>query len=417
MFELRRYGMFKLQFLAFSVLMFLVFSTTSVFGKSIPSVIKIGTLYASNGPFANPSESQFKGLKFWVHSVNSQGGVFVKAFNRKIPVKIVAYDDQSSTATAAAMYNQLITQDHVNILVADFGSVLTSVAVPLAKEHKMLLFDVTGTGAKFFTPDNPYVVLTSLPTSGKWPYALANFIIKQKINKVAILYSSNDFDQSQAVTLHDKLQEAGIDIVYYNAVPSNTSNYSVLLHNIKAKNPNAIIEFGYPNNDIAFLQNLGVSGLKFNMVFTIFPGQLFKLLKSNVGEKALAYTYTYPTPPLLRYNKVNLGMGINKFEDAFKAYHKQSPNFLNVAGYNVGLIIQKTLETADQFNQLAFRGAVGKFSGKVLTLDGLFTINKKGAQVGEMLPVVQFTMKNNKLRINIVSPENLKTANAVYPAP
>jgi len=400
-----------------TVLVLVMFISAPTFAKSAPKVIKVGTLYASNGPFAKASESQFKGLKFWVHYVNSKGGVFVKAFNKKIPVKLVAYDDQSSTATATTLYNQLITQNRVNVLVADFGSVLTSVAVPLAKVHKILLFDVTGTGAKFFTPGNPYIALCSLPTSGRWPYTLADFIISKKINRIAILYSSNDFDQSQAVTLHNKLKKAGVDVVYYHAVPSNTSNYSVLLHNIKAKNPNAVIEFGYPNNDIAFLQNLGASGLKFNMVFTVFPGQLFKILKSNVGEKGLAYGYTYPTPPLLRYNKVNFGMGIDKFEKEFKKYSGNVPNFLNIAGYNVGLIVEKTLNTSTRFNQLAFRKAITRFSGKVFTLDGLFKVNKKGAQIGEMLPVAQFVPENGKLKMNIVYPKSMKTADAVYPAP
>ena len=45
----------------------------------------------------------------------------MKAFDKKIPLKLVAYDDQSNTATAATLYNQLITQDKVDILIADFG--------------------------------------------------------------------------------------------------------------------------------------------------------------------------------------------------------------------------------------------------------------------------------------------------------
>ncbi len=361
---------------------------------------------------------QYHGLKFWEKQVNKNGGVFVKAFNKKIPVKIVAYDDQSQTSTAETLYNQLITQDHVNMFVADFGSVLTSVAVPLAKVHKTLLFDVTGTAAKFFTPDNKYVVLCSLPTSGKWPYALADFILSKKIARVAILYSSNDFDQSQAVTLHRKLVEGGIKPVYYEAVPSSTSNYSVLLHSIQATNPDAVIEFGYPNNDIAFFQGLQSSGLKFKMVFTIFPGQLFKLLKDNVGQEALYYTYTYPTPPLLRYNKVNLGMSMNRFEKAYEHETGKSVNFLTVAGYNAGLIMQKTLETAGSFNQLAFRKAIADFSGKVMTLDGQFKIDANGAQIGEMLPVAQFVPKPGKhIAMHLVFPPHMKTANAVYPAP
>ncbi|MCL5406069.1 MAG: ABC transporter substrate-binding protein [Deltaproteobacteria bacterium] len=396
----------------------LVFAAVPSFAKKAPKVITIGTLYASSGPFATSSTPQYEGLKFWVSQVNKEGGVFVKAFNKKIPVKLVAYDDQSKTATAGMLYNQLITRDHVDMLAADFGSVLTSVAVPLAKVHKVMLFDQTGTAAKFFTPDNPYVVLCSLPTSGKWPYALADFMIAKKIPRVAILYASNDFDQSQAVTLHDKLVKAGIKPVYYQAVPTSTSNYSVLIHSIQATKPDAVIEFGFPNNDIAFLQGLQASGVKFKMVFTIFPGQLFELLEKNVGAKALYYTYTYPTPPLLKYEKVDLGMGLSQFEQAFKKETGKEVNFLNVAGYNTGLIMQKTLETAPKFDQLAFRKAVTGFSGKLMTLDGKFEVDANGAQVGEMLPVAQFVPKGvGGIEMHIVYPPNMKTAEAVYPAP
>ena len=130
-----------------------------------PAEIKLGTLYASSGRFASISMPVHYGLKLWIEQKNAEGGVFVKAFDKKIPLKLIAYDDQSNTATAATLYNQLITQDKVDILIADSGSVLTSVAVPIARDHKMLLIDQTGTGAAFFTPDNPYVVLMSDPVS------------------------------------------------------------------------------------------------------------------------------------------------------------------------------------------------------------------------------------------------------------
>jgi branched-chain amino acid transport system substrate-binding protein len=396
----------------------LIFTVAPAYAKGAPDAIKIGALYASSGAFASSSMPQYNGLKFWVDQVNKDGGVFVKAFNKKIPLKLIAYDDQSETSTAATLYNQLITRDRVDMLVADFGSVLTSVGVPLAKVHKVVLFDPTGTAAKFFTSGDKYLVLTSLPTSAEWPDALAGFISSKKIEKVAIIYSSNDFDQSQAETLRNRLVKSGITPVYYQAVPSNTTNYSVLLHDIQATSPDAVAEFGYPNNDIAFLQALQSSGLKFKMTFTVFPGQLLKLLEENVGRNALYYTYTYPTPPLLRYNDVNLGMGINDFEKAYKEATGKDVNFLTVAGYNAGLIIQKTLETSKALNQSAFRQALGEFSGKVTTLDGKFEIDKDGAQIGEMLPVAQFVPKGSKqIEVHVVYPDNLKTADAIYPAP
>src|ERR1019366_1715525 len=125
--------------------------------QTVPSEIKIGSLYASSGTFASISMPVYYSLKMWVDRTNTDGGVFVKPYNKKVPIKLISYDDQSSTATAATLYNQLITQDKVDLLVADSGSVLTSVAVPIAKEHKMFLFDVSGTGGTFFTKDNPYI--------------------------------------------------------------------------------------------------------------------------------------------------------------------------------------------------------------------------------------------------------------------
>lgn len=410
-----------LQAALFAAAAALALSTGTASAAAAPAQLTIGTLYASTGPFATSSQPQFNGLKFWVDQMNHEGGVFVKAYDKKIPIKLIAYDNQSSTTTATTLYNQLITQNKVNILVADFGSVLTSVAVPLAQEHKQLLIDPTGTGASFFSPDNPYIVLTSLPTSGVWPTTLAAFLNTHadKIKRVAILYDSNDFDESQAVTLKRLLTEAKHDPVYYNAVPSSTSNYTVLLHAMDAEHPDAVIQFGYPDNDIAFLQAVASSSLNFPMVFTVFPGQLLALMHQNVGAQALAYTYTYPTPPLLKYNKVSYGMGIDAFDAAYQKSTGKKVNFLTVAGYNAGLVIQKALDTAPSLSQLALRKAIGNFSGKLMTLNGEFKINAEGAQIGEELPVGQLQPEAGKQenKMVVVYPEKIATGKFVYPAP
>lgn len=382
-----------------------------------PSEIKIGTLYASSGPFAVASQGQYEGLQFWAKSVNKAGGVFVKAFDKKIPVKIVAYDDQSSTSTATTLYNQLISQDKVDVLVADFGSVLTSVAVPLAAEHHMLLIDPTGSGANFFTKPTNYLADVSIPSSTVWPIPLAKYLLQQKVKHIAILYDANDFDASQAETTKEFLTKGGSAPVYYHGVPTSESNYTVLLHTIAAQHPGAVLEFGYPPNDIAFLKALNQSGLHFPMTFTIFPGQLLSLLTKNVGEKGLAYTYTYPTPPLVKYDKVTYGMNTQQFVDAFKTAENKAPNFLDCSGYNTGLIVQHMLDMAPKFTQLDFHQAVMDMSGKTTTLLGPFEINANGAQLGQPFPVAQLQPKDGKLDVTVVYPNDQATGKAVYPAP
>lgn len=382
-----------------------------------PSVLKVGTLYASSGPFAVASEGQYHGLQYWVDSVNKDGGVFVKAFNKKIPLKLIAYDDESSTATATSLYNQLITQDHVDLLVADFGSVLTSVAIPLAAEHHMLLIDPTGSGANFFTKKTDYLADVSIPSSTVWPLPLGHFLLDQKIQRIAILYDSNDFDASQAETLKATLVAGGVNPVYYHGVPTSESNYNVLLHTMAASRPDAVIEFGYSSNDIAFLRTLSGSGLHFKMVFTIFPGQLLSLMTKNVGEKALAYTYTYPTPPLVSYTDTNLGPNTETFVNEYKAATQEEPNFLNVSGFNTGLIMQQMLALSPKFDQVDLHQALLDMSGKTKTIIGDFKMNENGAQLGELFPVAQLVPTNGSLKVTVVYPEDKATAKPVYPAP
>jgi branched-chain amino acid transport system substrate-binding protein len=366
------------------------------------------------------------GLKLWIEQQNANGGVFVKAFNKKIPIKLIAYDDQSNTATAATLYNQLITQDKVDLLISDSGSVLTSVAVPIARDHKMLLIDQTGTGAAFFTPDNPYIVLTADPVSSIWPKPLADFITHDGpglgIKRVAILYSTNDFTGTQANAVRKFITESnsGVEIVFDQGVPTETSNYTVLLNNIRAANPDAVVHLGYAPNDIAFLRNVQDSGIKFKFLFAIYPGLETELLEKNVGAKGLNYVFTYVPSSEIAY-ETNFGMPLKDYKEA---WHKKYANthvefgFNSVAGYTTGLVLEKALSVADSLEQLELRKAIMSLSGKLKTLDGVFELNEMGAQVGEITPLGQLIAdKDGHVKFVTVWPHDVANGKPVYPRP
>jgi branched-chain amino acid transport system substrate-binding protein len=390
-----------------------------------PAEIKLGTLYASSGRYASISLPVHYGLKLWIDQVNADGGAFVKAFNKKIPLKLVAYDDQSNTATAATLYNQLITQDKVDILISDSGSVLTSVAVPIARDHKMFLFDQTGTGATFFTPDNPYIALMADPVSSIWPKPLADFLTHDGpslgIKRVAMLYATNDFTGTQANAVRKFLKESnsGVELVFDEGVSTETSNYTVLLNNIRAANPDAVVHLGYPSNDIAFLHNVQDSGIKFKFLFCIYPGAETELLEKNLGAKALNYLFTYVTASKISY-ETNFGMPLKDFKEAWEKKYSGGHvefGFNSVAGYTTALVLEKTLATADSLDQLDLRKAVFALSGNLKTLDGTFELDPTGAQIGEATPIGQLILDNENLNLKVVWPHDLANAKPVYPRP
>src|ERR1700761_3935483 len=387
-----------------------------------PAEIKIGALYASSGPYASISMPVFDAFKLWVDQVNATGGVEVKAFGKKIPIKVIAYDDQSSTATAATLYNQLITQDHVDLLVADSGSVLTSVGVPIAKEHKQFLFDVSGTGAAFFSDDNPYIALLADPVSTIWPHYISDYLadegVKAGIKTVAILYSTNDFTGTQAAALKGFFERDGkVKVIYYQGVPTSTSNYTVLINNIAALNPDAVLELGYVGNDIAFLRNLQDSGNQFRFVFSIYAGTELEEIQKNVGVSALTNIFSYVPASNYEY-KPNFGMTQKEFREAWL---KKYPSGSGVAfganaiyGYMTGLVVQRTLETTKSLDQMDIHDAVFALSGNLKTLDGTFTLRKDGAQIGEVTPLGQLQASGkDELSLVAVYPPDLANGKAI----
>ena len=401
---------------------------TQAMAADAPAEIKIGTLYASSGRFASISMPVYSALKLWANQKNADGGVYVKAFDKKIPVKLVAYDDQSNTATASTLYNQLVTQDKVDLLVANSGSVLTAPAATIARDHKMFLFDQTGTGASFFSKENPYIALMSDPVSTIWPKPVADFISHDGpglgIKKIAILYSTNEFTGTQANAFRKFVKDSGapIEIVYDQGVPTETTNYTVIINNINNTQPDAVLHFGYAPNDIAFLRNVQDVGIKFKMVFCIYPGLETELLEKNVGVKGLEHIFTYVPPSELDY-QVNFGMNMKDYKAAWdKAYSdgKVEFGFNAVAGYTTGLVIEKTLSVASSLDQLELRRANFSLSGELKTLDGTYALDEMGGQIGELTPLGQLELDDKnpeKLKFISIYPHETATGKPVYPRP
>ena len=62
--------------------------------------IRIGFSMALTGPYAPAAKGQMEAYLLWEEQVNKKGGIFVKEFGKKLPVKLVYYDDKSEAETA-----------------------------------------------------------------------------------------------------------------------------------------------------------------------------------------------------------------------------------------------------------------------------------------------------------------------------
>jgi branched-chain amino acid transport system substrate-binding protein len=107
------------------------------------------------------------GLQAAVDDMNKQGGVFVKEFNRKLPVRLVILDDQSDYIKAGTLAEDLILREKVNFLLTGGGSppAFASIAT-VSQKYQMVYVGNMG-------PFEPYTAMRAT-SSPPWKYAWAS---------------------------------------------------------------------------------------------------------------------------------------------------------------------------------------------------------------------------------------------------
>ena len=116
------------------VVFFFAFPTAS-----LAKDIVVGASVALTGKYARTGQEQLQGFQMWVDDVNARGGLL----GRKVVLKY--YDDESKPDTGAKLYEKLITDDKVDLLIGPYSSAVTMAASTVAEKHNFPMVSSTRT--------------------------------------------------------------------------------------------------------------------------------------------------------------------------------------------------------------------------------------------------------------------------------
>src|SRR5580700_4086127 len=125
--------------------------------------IKIGYAISKTGPFAPAAQTQINAYQLWADKVAAEGGIDVGGVKR--PVQFVVYDDQSDFSKAPAIYEKLITDDKVDLLLAPWGTPFHFSVVGILEKYQ---FPMVGNSAASVTirdikPGNIWFPTSAIP--------------------------------------------------------------------------------------------------------------------------------------------------------------------------------------------------------------------------------------------------------------
>ncbi len=130
--------------------------------KDKPKEIVLGATISLTGPAASFGSGGSFGLKAAVEDINKLGGIYVKEYNAKLPVKLVLLDNESNPIKAGTLAQDLLVKEKANFLVASPQWPHIVAAIATAAERRKTPF------VAFAGPFEPNNALRE--AAGPWKY-------------------------------------------------------------------------------------------------------------------------------------------------------------------------------------------------------------------------------------------------------
>ena len=118
----------------FAFVVVLALCGQSLAASPAPATIKLGCVNALTGPVSIGGSWIRQGYDVAVKHINADGGVYVKEYDKKIPIEIVYQDNESNRRKTAVLMEKLYSIDKVNFFLGGFAQVLIVPQIEIAEK-------------------------------------------------------------------------------------------------------------------------------------------------------------------------------------------------------------------------------------------------------------------------------------------
>jgi len=211
--------------------------------------ILIGASRPLSGPNAAIGDAALGPMmQLWEKKINAEGGIYVSEYGKKLPIEFLIYDDATDVGTMVRLTEKLILEDKVDILFSACGTAFISAQAPIANKHGMVLLTAEGgaTTMREALPGLPYVFVM-LSFSDHYELPVFADMCAAKGAKTAYIISIADLHGVEySGVANMEFGRVGIDVLANKSVPITYTDFSLLVKEAKAANPDVFCVFAYP---------------------------------------------------------------------------------------------------------------------------------------------------------------------------
>jgi len=301
--------------------------TTAEESAASEDPIRIGISLPLTGDFSQPGGEAQKGYNAWAAVTNANGGLLGRQ------VELVVLDDASSQEQVVTDYNRLINEEKVDLLLGTFSSLLNYPASAVAENNEMVLIAPAGGSPKIFEQNFKYYFFAQQATApnqaNPFVATIAALPDDQKPKTAAYAIQDDPFAAPVIESMQAQLEAMGVETVYSEMYPPETTNFQPFASAIAAAKPDLVAQGAVFEDGVNLVKSMIQVGFSPNILFqTSAPsnGAQFTDAIGTGNQDGIFYAVSWsekaPTPGnaefLAEYEAQN-GPGIPA-EDAADAY-------------------------------------------------------------------------------------------------
>jgi len=297
---------------------------------------KIGLILPMTGPFASTGKQVSAAAKLYMQQHGDE------VAGRKVEL-IIKDDGGTQPEVTKRLAQELVVQDHVNVL-AGFG--LTPLAfstAPIATQAKVPMV-VMAAGTSSIVQKSPFIVRTSMTLPqvtapiAKWAATNPKANIKTAVTLVSDYGPGHDSEKVFIKTF----TENGGKVLESMRIPMQNPDFSPFLQRVRDIKPDAVFVFVPSGQGSTVMKQFVERNLKAQGVKLIGTGDILDDdLLPNMGDETLGIITSQ------HYSAAHDSPENKAFVDAFKkANDGMRPNFMAVGGYDGMHLIYAALKKA-----------------------------------------------------------------------
>jgi len=357
--------------------------------------IVVGTSVALTGKYARTGQEQLQGFEMWVDEVNARGGLL----GRK--VRLVHYDDESKPETGAKLYEKLITDDKVDLLIGPYSSDVTMAASTVAEKHGMPMVSSGASASEIW--ERGYKNIFGLYTpANTYMDQILEFAKSKGLKRVALIYENTAFPIDVGNGVKAAAKRLGMEVVFEEEYGKASTDFASMIIRMKAKKPDVIVGGSYLPDSTAFMRQAKENRL-YAPIFAFAVGPALPDFGKNLGPDAEGVMGNSQWEPDLKLP------GVKEFAAKYKAKYGHEPPYHAGGGYGTGQVLEAAVKKAGSVDPAKVRKAL--YDLDIVTTFGRYKVDATGKQIGKPGYTIQWLKGEREL----VLPGDVATAKIEYP--